>query len=262
MSLGPAVGGYLARLSGAPQVFLAAAAVLLLDLALLLGFLPARLPAGAQSEDPEFQPQAPRGLLRNRPLLGCWLMTWSACFGLGMFTSFMPLHAQNRGLEVSQIGIVFFIQGLCNGASRIPFGRLSDAVARRSTLVGVGIGLYVLALLGCGLARVMGHFTLSAGLLGIGLGLAFTSVGALIAEVVPAVSRGSAMGGYNTCIYLGMMSSSLAMGAVSEIVGFALSFSLTAAFNLLFLGGFFYLMRDFNDQGGLLQNKKDIPPWQ
>lgn len=254
MSLGPAVGGYLARFGDPPQVFLAAAALLMLDLGLLLGLLPARLPKGEDPGPRENKPEAIRGLLRNRPLLGCWLLTLGACFGLGMFTSFMPLHAQNKGLDVSQIGIVFFTQGLCNGISRIPFGRLSDTVARRSTLIVVGIVSYVLALFGCGAARLMGHFTLSAGLLGISMGLAFTSVGAMIAEVVPALSRGSAMGGYNTCIYLGMMLSSATMGAVSESIGFAMSFYLTAVVNLVFLWGFFYLMREFaNQQGGVTE---------
>lgn len=254
MSLGPAVGGYLARFGDPPQVFLAAAALLMLDLGLLLGLLPARLPEGEDPGPRENKPEAIRGLLRNRPLLGCWLLTLGACFGLGMFTSFMPLHAQNKGLDVSQIGIVFFTQGFCNGISRIPFGRLSDTVARRSTLIVAGIVLYVLALFGCGAARLMGHFTLSAGLLGISMGLAFTSVGAMIAEVVPALSRGSAMGGYNTCIYLGMMLSSVTMGAVSESIGFAMSFYLTAAVNLVFLWGFFYLMREFaNQRGGITE---------
>ena len=178
-------------------------------------------------------------------LLGCWMITLGACFGLGMFTSFMPLHAQNKGLEVSQIGMVFLAQGLCNGASRIPFGRLSDMVPRRSTLVALGICLYSVALVGCGLSSAMGPFILAAGLLGISMGLAFTSVGALIAEVVPPASRGSAMGGYNTCIYLGMMLSSGVMGRVSEDIGFAMGFYLTAIANVVFLGGFLFLIKSF-----------------
>jgi sugar phosphate permease len=73
------------------------------------------------------------------------------------------------------------------------------------------------------------------------MGLAFTSIGALIAEVVPVESRGLAMGGYNTCIYLGMLSSSVSMGTIIEIIGFANGFYLTAAVNF-FLVGFFHLL--------------------
>jgi MFS family permease len=241
MSLGPAVGGYLARSLGAPQAFLAAAIMLVTDFFFLLRFLPRRLEPAAGPDSGNEASGGMRVLFKNRPLMGCWLMTLSACFGLGMFTSFIPLHAQNRGLDVGQIGVIFFVQGLCNGASRIPFGRLSDQVARRSNLVVVGIALYVTALVGCGWAATMGHFVLAAGLIGVSMGLAFTSLGALIAEVVPAGSRGSAMGGYNTCIYLGMMLSSVIMGKVCEMTGFAVGFYLTAGVNLIFLVVFYSL---------------------
>jgi len=245
MSLGPAVGGYLARSLGAVQVFLAAAALLLIDHFLLLRFLPNRLEPCDGENGGGYRTGNAGTLLGNRPLLGCWLMTLGACFGLGMFTSFIPLHAQERGMDVGQIGVIFFAQGLCNGVSRIPFGRLSDRVARRSTLVVAGIALYVTALVGCGMAATMGYFVLSAGLVGISMGLAFTSVGALIAEVVPAASRGSAMGGYNTCIYLGMMLSSVTMGKACETLGFPAGFYLTAALNLICLIGFYRLARRF-----------------
>jgi MFS family permease len=250
MSLGPALGGYMARTLGAGPVFITAAGMLLLDDFILLRFLPHRLEARSDHDSGERASGGLKALSRNRPLLGCWLMTLSACFGLGMFTSFIPLHAQNRGLDVGQIGGIFFIQGLLNGASRIPFGRLSDRVARRSILVVVGIALYVAALAGCGLAATMTQFGLAAGLVGIGMGLAFTSVGALIAEVVPPADRGSAMGGYNTCIYLGMMLSSFAMGKVCETAGFAVGFYLTAAINLACLIVFYKLTQTLKPRQG------------
>jgi MFS family permease len=252
MSLGPAVGGHLADIAGAQTVFLAAGSFLFLDLGVLLWLLPARPHAPKAGDTHDDGPEPLGKLLRNRPLLGCWLVTLGACFGLGMFTSFMPLHAQNRGLEVSQIGMVFLAQGLLNGASRIPFGRLSDMVSRRSTLVALGICLYSAALVGCGLSSAFGQFVLAAGLVGASMGLAFTSVGALIAEVVPPPSRGSAMGGYNTCIYLGMMLSSGIMGRVSEAIGFAMGFYLTAIANMVFLGGFLLLIKSFAARSDVL----------
>jgi MFS transporter, DHA1 family, multidrug resistance protein len=243
MSLGPAVGGYLARSQGATQAFLTASFLLVAVFCLLLRFLPRRLESDDDADPGEKAAGGLGTLFKSRPLLGSWLMTLGACFGLGMFTSFIPLHAQNRGLDVRQIGVIFFVQGLCNGASRIPFGRLSDQVAQRSNLVVVGIALYAAALAGCGWAATMGYFVLAAGLVGISMGLAFTSLGALIAEVVPAGLRGSAMGGYNTCIYLGMMLSSLIMGKVCEMMGFAVGFYLTAAVNLVCLILYYGLSR-------------------
>jgi predicted MFS family arabinose efflux permease len=52
------------------------------------------------------------------------------------------------------------------------------------------------------------------------------------------------MGGYNTCIYLGMMLSSAIMGAVSEAIGFTAGFLLTAGVNLAFLGLFCFLFKN------------------
>ncbi len=241
MSLGPALGGNMAGRLGFMPVFVLIGLLLLFNLGGLLLFLPGRSKAAGAPAEPSAIRATLRALMRNRSVLGCWLVTLGACLGLGMFMSFIPLHARERGLDAGQIGLIFFSQGLANGLSRIPFGVLSDKVARRSTLVIIGMAGFALSLLGLGASVRMPHFLLAALLSGLSLGLAFTSVGALIAESVPAGDRGVAMGGYNTCIYWGMMISSLAMGAVIEALGFALSFYLIACVNLGF-GGLFAIM--------------------
>ena len=184
-----------------------------------------------------------KALFGNRPVMGCWLVTPGACFGLGMFTSFIPLHARAQGLDAGQIGLVFLAQGLANGLSRIPFGYLSDKVGRRSTLVLAGMAGFAVSLAGLGASVHMIAFIGWALISGTSLGLAFTSVGALIAAAVAPQARGVAMGGYNTCIYFGMMISSLFMGAVIEAIGFAVSFYLTALVNLGSIGIFLLIIR-------------------
>jgi MFS family permease len=167
-----------------------------------------------------------------------------------MFVTFFPLHADNQGLNVAEIGLVFAVQGLWNALSRIPFGYLSDRVARRSTLVIIGLLGYTGAMVGFALSANLLHFLLTATLLGISMGLAFTSVGALIAEVVDLESRGLAMGGYNTCIYLGMMLSSALMGGIIQKIGFENSFHLTGLLNFLLIGFFYLFMKNFNPNKG------------
>ncbi len=78
------------------------------------------------------------------------------------------------------------------------------------------------------------------------MGLAFTSVGALIAEVVDSESRGLAMGGYNTCIYFGMMLSSALMGPIIDGIGFGNGFLITALINFFFIGIFYVFMKGFS----------------
>jgi hypothetical protein len=53
------------------------------------------------------------------------------------------------------------------------------------------------------------------------------------------------MGGYNTCIYLGMMLSSAFMGGVLGIIGFVQSFFLTGLLTMVTTGLFYLLLRDF-----------------
>ena len=254
MSLGPALGGFVAKELGFVQVFLISGVLVFITFWLILMYLPrARhiLSNRAKNTDPAGATE----LWQNHPLMGCWLVTLGGCFGLGMFVTFFPLHAQNQGLHVAEIGLVFAVQGLWNGLCRIPFGYLSDRVARRGTLVIVGLLGYSGAMVGFALSTTLFHFLLTATLLGISMGLAFTSVGALIAEVVDQESRGLAMGGYNTCIYFGMMLSSALMGGIIQKIGFENSFHLTGLINFLLIGFFYLFMKNFDPNKGKSVNQ-------
>lgn len=75
------------------------------------------------------------------------------------------------------------------------------------------------------------------------MGIAFTAIGALIPEVVSADSRGLAMGGYNSSIYIGMMLSSLVMGTFAGELGFRNCFLIVALANVVTTGLFGHVMR-------------------
>jgi MFS family permease len=232
MSLGPALGGGLAQLLGYKPVFILAGVFLIVIGAMVFFILPR-----ARHVVVNRPPKRPaldilRGLIRNPLLLSCWLVTMGGCMGLGMFITFMPLYAQSRGLQIGQIGIIFGAQAVANAFSRLPFGRLSDRVSRRSRLVTAGFVCYAAAIAGFGVAVRLNGFVLLAVATGAGMGLAFTALGALIAEVVDPSSRGVAMGGYNSCIYLGMMLGSLVMGGVIRSTGYPHAFFIVSGINL------------------------------
>jgi DHA1 family multidrug resistance protein-like MFS transporter len=248
MSLGPALGGWVAHWLGFRFLFVIAAALVGLVFLLALAFLPgsAGLPHLTSAAP---QPTASwRGLLRHRPLLGCWLITLGGCFGLGAFVTFAPLYMKEQNVSVGDIGLVFALQAAVNALSRLPFGRLSDSLGRRWVLAVVGFLCLGASLAAFGLATTFPGFLLASSALGLAMGLGFTPVGALIAEVVPARDRGLAMGGYNTCIYLGMMLSSAMMGAVIGWLGYALSYALMGLIVALSTLGFYLLIRDFSGQ--------------
>lgn len=235
MSLGPALGGFIAQSWGFQHVFVWVAVLMACTLVLFLLTFPATPRSMPQASQKESRSVELRKLFRNRPLLACWISTLGGCFGLGMFITFLPSHAQNQGLTEAQIGIIFFVQGMANALSRIPCGHMSDKAGRRANLVIIGLVGYGASLFGFGISATMVDFALYAVLLGLSMALAFTSVGAIIAEVVPPQMRGLSMGGYNTCIYIGMMLSSALMSHVIEAIGFRNGFFVPAALAIVLI---------------------------
>jgi MFS transporter, DHA1 family, multidrug resistance protein len=247
MSLGPAAGGFSAQAWGFPAVFVISGLSLLLVFVAMLLFLPRA--RKVMTVRPGQLPPARtvvREVWRNRPLLGSWLATAGACFGLGLFLTYLPLHAHALGLTYAQIGLIFAVQGAMNAISRLPFGSVGDRVRHRSYLVFLGLLGIAASLVGYGLSRQPLQFYLVAVAMGLSMGLAFTSVAALSVETVSPLYRGLAMGGYNSSIYLGMMASSAGLGPVLGRLGYAPGFLLAALLTLLLAGASFLLMRSFS----------------
>jgi len=243
MGLGPTIGGFFAYLLGYQWVFTVSGILGFIVFLIALLSFPKQRQAHPDTPPKRARRKIIRELLGNRPLLACWLVTLFSCFGLGVFITFQPLHASDQGIGVGKIGIIFGTQALVNALSRIPFGYLSDRVPDRSTLVAWGLLGYGASTAGIGLSTSLAMFLISAFTMGICMGIAFTSVGALISELVPPDSRGFAMGGYNTCIYTGMMLSSLIMGEVAGRLGFRACFLITAGLVILGALAFSFLFQ-------------------
>jgi DHA1 family multidrug resistance protein-like MFS transporter len=247
MSLGPGVGGFVTDLWGFSAVFFLSGLSIFLVFWVMYFFLPrARHVLPVSPPKPAIGMATIRAVCKNLPLLGSWLATGGGCFGLGIFITYLPLHAHNQGLTYGQIGLVFAIQGVMNALSRLPFGHLSDRVKHRSLLVAWGLLGIAASLAGYGVSRRPLHFDLCAIFLGVSMGLAFTSVAALTVETAPPELRGLAMGGYNSAIYLGMMVSAAGMGPIIKLIGFVDGFLLTTLITILITGISYLLMRRFS----------------
>jgi MFS family permease len=239
MAVGPAVGGGLGHLLGLRQVFLVSGGVILAMTVPVYFLLPAQAVLPHRDEVPPSFCDAARELLANRSYRASLLATFGSCFGFGVFIAFFPLFARARGVETGGIGLVFGVQALANTLSRIPFGYLSDRVGRRSRLAFLGLAVFSASLAGLALCRGLVSFLMVSAVLGLGMGVAFTAIGAMISDAVPARMRGLAMGGYNSCIYYGMMASSAIMGAVINCIGFVGGFLVTAIAAVIATGLFF-----------------------
>ena len=229
MMLGPASGGMLGRMLGLRSVFLISGGLTLLMVFVAGAFLPAT--AAKSGPQPAIRP-ALGELHRNRGFRACLLVTLGGCFGFGVFLTFLPLYLASLGMDAGHVGLVFAAQALANALSRIPFGRLSDRLSDRGTLVSGGLVGLAAALALTGQCTGLPGLSACAALLGVSMGVAFTALAALIADIVPHELRGMAMGGYNSCIYLGMMASAASMGMLIARYGFKSGFLAAGAATL------------------------------
>ena len=240
MTLGPASGGYLAKALGLRQVFVVSGTLLVAVAVLALLVLPQGPPR--HKTDLHAALAGSVELLRNRRLLACLLATAGSCVGFGVFLTFLPLYAALQGYDPAQVGLVFAAQAVTNVVGRVPIGRVADRFDRR-WLVTVGLICLAVALAALGQFVQLTHLMACAVVMGVGMALTFTAIGALIAELVPAVQRGLAMGMYNSCVYLGMMAGSTVMGIALKRIGYSIGFAAAGSVALVTLLLFFVMMR-------------------
>ena len=241
MTLGPASGGYLAKALGLREVFIVSGGLLVAVTFLALLVLPQGPPRRKTALHAILAGSVT--LLHNRNLLACLVATAGSCIGFGVFLTFLPLYASQHGYDPAQVGMVFGAQALTNVVGRVPIGSLADRFDRR-WLVAAGLICLAAALAALGQATQFVPLIICAVVMGVGMALTFTAIGALIAELIPAVQRGLAMGMYNSCIYLAMMSGSTIMGITLKRIGYPVGFAAAGSVALAGLILFILMMRE------------------
>ncbi len=245
MTLGPASGGYLAKTVGLRNVFFVSGGMLVAVTLLALPVLPQGPPR--HKADPHAALAGSFELLHNRRLLACLLATTGSCIGFGIFLTFLPLYASKQGFDPAQVGLIFAAQAITNVVGRVPIGSLADRVDRRRLVAG-GLICLAVALAALGQFVQLGRLMICAVVMGVGMALTFTAIGALIAELVPALQRGMAMGMYNSCVYLGMMFGATVMGIALKLIGYPSGFAAAGSVVLITLILFFMMMREKQPQ--------------
>jgi len=246
MTIGPAAGGLIGSALGLRPVFLVAGGLIFAVFFVALIFLTNQ--SSDQQGDVKYLAVIPslQSLMGNRRFIACLVATIGGCFGYGMFVTFMPLYIRSLGMNSGHVGLVFAAQALANALSRFPTGKFCDKVADRSVLVSGGLAGFAIALALFGLCHSVVSLMAAAALMGISMGVAFTIVCAMIADVVPREMRGLAMGCYSTCVYAGMMLCALCMGVVIKSEGFRVGFFLSGTTGVIVLILFRFLYRRHN----------------
>ena len=152
--------------------------------------------------------------------------------------AFLLLRAQDIGIAVAHLPLLWMFFHLVKAATGIPGGILSDLRGRRGAIIA-GWLVYALAYLGFGAATQPSQIWVLFAFYGLYFGLTEGVERALIADLVPAERQASAFGLYHFCIGIAALPSSLLMGYLYQRFGARLAFttgaSLAALSTLLLL---------------------------
>jgi MFS family permease len=154
-------------------------------------------------------------------------------FTLGNSTdAFLLLRASQLGVPTALIPLVWVLLHLVKSASSTPAGALSDRVGRRPLIVA-GWMLYAAVYAGFSLATDAWHAWALFGVYGAVFGLTEGTEKALVADLVPAMRRGTAFGWYQATVGVAALPASIVFGVVWDRFGSTVAFGMGAGLALV-----------------------------
>ena len=142
--------------------------------------------------------------------------------------AFLLLRAEETGIEVAQLPLLWMLLHLVKAMTGVPAGILSDLRGRRGAII-IGWLVYALAYLGFGAASQAWQIWLLFAFYGLYFGLTEGVERALIADLVPVERQASAFGLYHFCIGIAALPSSLLMGYLYQRFGAGPAFTVGAS---------------------------------
>ncbi len=146
--------------------------------------------------------------------------------------AFLLLRAQDLGLNIVTIPILWFIFHLSKTVFSIPGGALSDRIGRRKVMI-LAWTVYGLVYLGFAFASKAYQVWILFIAYGFFYGLSEGTEKAWVADLVEESKRGTAYGAYHFCIGIAALPASLLMGLIWKALGVQWAFSFGAAMALI-----------------------------
>ena len=162
----------------------------------------------------------------------------------GFSEAFLVLRAQDIGLTLALIPLVFIVMNVIYALSAYPAGMLSDRFGRSGLIVA---GFFVIIIADLVLAFAQNLWAVMAGVMlwGFYLGLTQGVLSALVADSAPMRLRGTAFGMFNLVSGIAMLLASAIAGLLWDRYGAPAPFIASAGFAALALIGWalYRLMR-------------------
>ena len=175
-----------------------------------------------------------KDLLRRRGLTVSYCSIFAQYFTFGGVVTLLPLYARSLGMEALHVGMLLATFAITFIIVQFPSGALSDKVGRMIP-TAAGLSLGIVSLVALPLLRVFPLLTMAMALYGIGYGMLFPSVSALVADHTLPEERGMATGVFHALLTAGVAVGAPIMGWVGGMVGVELGLALTSGIMVLAL---------------------------
>jgi MFS family permease len=164
-----------------------------------------------------------------------WVVVFGTLFTLARFSeAFLVLRAQQGGLSMAWIPMVFVAMNVVYALTAYPFGKLADRM-RHTTLLKAGLVILTGADIMLGLSSHLTGIFIGIVLWGLHMGLTQGLLSAMVADTAPADLRGTAYGFFNLCSGIAMLAASVLAGELWERLGASFTFYAGIMFSLFAL---------------------------
>ena len=185
-------------------------------------------------DGPRANPLRARELSRL-PARYWWVVGVGAAFTLARFSeAFLVLRAQQGGLGIGYVPLVFVGMNVVYALSAYPFGKLSDSMSH-TRLLALGLVVLILADAALAWSSHWGWVWLGISLWGLHMGITQGLLATMVAEVAPADMRGTAYGFFNLLSGGAMLVASVVAGLLWDRFGAPATFIAGAGFSAITL---------------------------
>ena len=183
------------------------------------------------------------------------LSGFSAMFGLGIISPFLPELVEHHGANGFWIGMIFAGYGISRGIITPFIGRASDRFGRKIFVVA---GLFIFTAISLCYPRADNVYLLTAVRLvhGLAAGMILPIVMAYVGEISKGGSEGRTIGALNTVLYLGVAAGPLLGGELAERYGFDAVFYTMSALGALTLLVVIFFLPEGKTQAPMSEQEK------
>ena len=175
-----------------------------------------------------------KGLLKRKGLTVAYSSIFAQYFAFGGVVTLLPLYVKGLGMEVFHVGMLLAIFAIMFIILQLPTGALSDKVGRRIP-IAAGLSLGVVSLVILPSVATFALLAVVMALYGIGYGMLFPSISALVADHTIPEEHGMATGIFHALLTAGVAIGAPLMGWIGGMAGVEVGLTLSSGIMVLAL---------------------------